>query len=208
MNNKELMLDVGQANDLKLAMRKGGWTNDDLKHLENQSILSNVLLFVRGQAEVKPKRKHNWIMVDFDAPPHCPEKWSVDGHLTSLGQQKVELRSDDNLYVGGRKVEDWLSERQMNGRSVKGTELEKEWEAQEVLNDNLLDALYNNQHLIPEHWKDGKFRYFPGTKFHFPDGYLYIRYLYWFDGQWHWDWLWLGNLWDGADPTAVLASPL
>src|SRR3989344_599286 len=50
----ELMLDVGQANELKLAMRRNGWRNADIKELCRGNTLSGVLSIVRGKAKIKP----------------------------------------------------------------------------------------------------------------------------------------------------------
>ncbi len=38
------------------------------------------------------------------------------------------------------------------------------------------------------------------------DGNLYVRYLYWKDGQWNWNYNWLDNEFDGQNPAAVSAS--
>lgn len=38
------------------------------------------------------------------------------------------------------------------------------------------------------------------------DGNLYVRYLYWNDGQWNWNYNWLDNEWDDQNPAAVSAS--
>lgn len=50
--NKELMLDVGQANELKLAFRRAGYTNELIKKLCEGAILEDVLAFMRGTAKI------------------------------------------------------------------------------------------------------------------------------------------------------------
>lgn len=53
-----LMLDVGQANELKLALReaRGGdgseWTNADIKNLSKPSVLGPILDYLRDRAEI------------------------------------------------------------------------------------------------------------------------------------------------------------
>lgn len=39
-----------------------------------------------------------------------------------------------------------------------------------------------------------------------PDGYCCVRYLYWNGDRWNWNYNWLDNLWNAADPAAVLAT--
>ncbi len=38
------------------------------------------------------------------------------------------------------------------------------------------------------------------------DGNLCVRYLYWNDGRWDWNYNWLDNDWNADNPAAVLAS--
>jgi hypothetical protein len=39
------------------------------------------------------------------------------------------------------------------------------------------------------------------------NGNLYVRYLYWNDGKWNWNYNWLDNKWDDQNLAAVSASP-
>lgn len=56
--DKGLMLDVGQADELKKAFRRGGWTNADIKRLCEGENAKEVLRFIRGEAVIiEPKRK-------------------------------------------------------------------------------------------------------------------------------------------------------
>lgn len=38
------------------------------------------------------------------------------------------------------------------------------------------------------------------------DGNLYVRYLYWNDGQWNWNYNWLDNEFSEQNPAAVSAT--
>ncbi|MEK7536857.1 MAG: hypothetical protein AAB584_00205 [Patescibacteria group bacterium] len=48
----ELTLEVGQANELKLAFRRHGYTAEEVKRLCEGNILAQTLLVIRGRAEV------------------------------------------------------------------------------------------------------------------------------------------------------------
>ena len=50
----ELMLDVGQANELKLAFRRSGWTSADVKKLSEGDIAIQLLPVIRGLAKIVP----------------------------------------------------------------------------------------------------------------------------------------------------------
>ena len=79
------------------------------------------------------------------------------------------------------------------------------------LDADIFLTLWENQHLIPESWKEKvngntRFIYFDGTVLRRSDGRRYILYLYWGDGGWYWRVDWLGHDWRGNRPSAVLAS--
>ena len=64
MNNNELMLDVGQADEIKLAMRREGfWTNEKIKNLCKKGFLAQVLEVLEGRAEIVPITKR-WYVKD------------------------------------------------------------------------------------------------------------------------------------------------
>lgn len=199
MNNNELMLDVGQANEIKLAMRREGpWTNEEIKMLcEQKGFLAQVREVLLGRAEIKPVE----YLVDLDADPFVPAGWSV-------------AKNDDGTpchIKGGRfkydstKVKLYLSKRQQNGKAIVGNDLHKELNGQPVYNANLLDFYLKNPHLIPEKW-EGKAVFFWGTIFRYSGDDLCVRYLYWYCGGWYWGCRWLGSEFDGGYPAAVSAS--
>jgi len=53
MSANDLMLDVSQAAELKLAFRRNGWNNAEIKTLSEGNILGEVLKVIKGQAEIK-----------------------------------------------------------------------------------------------------------------------------------------------------------
>lgn len=48
----DLMLDVGQANELKLAMRRAGFENQDVKRLGEKDFMKGVLGLLRGEYQL------------------------------------------------------------------------------------------------------------------------------------------------------------
>ena len=112
--------------------------------------------------------------------------------------------------MDGRKVVLHLSKRQQNGKWLRGYELCDELTGKPVLNANILDALYENTHLIPEDWKrdeKGNIRYiyFWGTIYRSADR-LFVRSLCFDRGGWGRRCDWLDRGWDFGGPATLLAS--
>ena len=79
------------------------------------------------------------------------------------------------------------------------------------LDAKIFQTFWENQHLIPESWKENTncnttFVYFDGTDLQDPNGHRCVLYLYWNGGEWRWHCDWLGYGWRVHDPSAVLAS--
>ena len=75
MSNDDLMLDVGQANEIKMFFRRSDWTNQDIKAFtEGDSDL--ILKYVRGLAEINIV-KH---VIDCSTDPFVPDSWSGEEH--------------------------------------------------------------------------------------------------------------------------------
>src|SRR3989338_1525835 len=143
----ELMLDVGQANELKLAFRRAGYTNADIKKLCEDDLLARLLPVVHGNAKISLV-KH---IIDCDADPFIPSGWKIEDHR-KMGGLVVELKNDE-LYLGGKKVSLYLSKPQKKGKTINGHDLHKDLDDEPVLNANVLDYLFENTNLIPESWK-------------------------------------------------------
>lgn len=187
----ELMLDVGQANELKLAFRRADYTNADIKKLCEGDMLAKVLPVVRDQAEVKVV-KH---LIDCDADPFLPNDW----------KKVEEHRKAGQLEWDPTKVKLYLSECQQNGKFINGHDLRKELTGRPVLNACVLDYLLAHPELIPDEWK-GKVVFFWGTIYCVSVGNLCVRYLYWSGDGWHGRYNWLDGDWIGSNPAALLAS--
>lgn len=194
MSNLET-LDVGQANELKLAFRHTGWTNEELKQLCEGNTLAEFCKVLLGQAEVKVLE----YVIDCDADPFVLSGWTVEEHQKG-GQFKFDPA----------QVEFWLSDRQRKGEFIEGNKLRKELAQKPVLNANVLDYLCAHPHFIPEEWKrdsEGRTRYifFWGTIYRDSDSHLYVRYLCWSGGRWGSLCSWLGHNWGVCDPAALRA---
>src|SRR3989344_1801838 len=187
---------VGLMHELTITACKAGWETKDFTVLaQNQDKCSEVLAFLRGNSELKVIQH----VIDCHADPTIPYKgWTVQEHLKQ-GQMKLELRPDGELYLNAKKVVLHLSEAQQDGKVVEGhklhTELLENEDEDTILNANVLDYLLAHPELIPESWKkdaEGRTLYvfFHGTTFRDSDGYLCVRSLSFFGGQWSWSFDW------------------
>ncbi len=80
------------------------------------------------------------------------------------------------------------------------------------LDAKVFQTLWENQHRIPESWKErvnGNIRYifFEGTVLRSPDGFRFVLCLYWLGGRWEWHYHRLGFDWRAYYLSAVLAQP-
>lgn len=169
-----------------------------------------VKAFLRGNVNITVV-KHT---IDLAKAPRLPfDNAEVVKH-DGKGIVEIELRSDDNLYVDDKKVSLHLSERQMGDKRIVGHELRKELEdgTQVLLNSNVLDYLYDHPELFPEHCKkneQGETRiiFFWGSIFRRPSlGRLFVRCLYWCDGELNRYYGWLDRDWGRQYPSASVAS--
>jgi hypothetical protein len=142
-------------------------------------------------------------------PFHSTEVVKHDGE----GVVEIELRSD-SLYVDGKLVSLFLSEKQKGDSTFVGTELRQELENgdQVLLNSNVLDYLFDHPELFPEHWKkddngDTRCIYFWSSVFRSSSrGGLCVRYLCWRGGKLDRGYDWLDRGWGRQRPSASVAS--
>jgi hypothetical protein len=172
--------------------------------------MEGVESFLRGNVAITVI-KHT---IDLAKTPRLPfENAEVVKH-EGIGVVEIGHRSDDSLYIDGKKVVLHLSERQMGDKRIVGHELRKELENGELvlLNSNVLDYLYDHPELFPEHWKkdekgETRFIYFWGSIFRDPSfGYLCVRFLFWDVGGLNRCCSWLGDDWIRQSPSASVAS--
>ena len=184
-----------QAAELDFALERNGWAAEDVKKLSEGDILAHVREVLLGHAEIKTLEH----VIDCDANPFTPSGWKVEEHQKG-GQFKFDAS----------QIEFYLSAAQKKGH-IESNKLRKELAGKPVLNANVLDYLLAHTELIPENWKkdeNGNTRYifFWGTIYRNSDGYLCVRYLYWYDDRWFWVSSWLDNDWFDDDPAALRAS--
>lgn len=193
----DLMLDVGQANELKLAFRRANYTNDDIKRLCEGNTLADIRNVLLGKAEVNMLE----YVIDLNADPFIPEGWSV-----------VQHQRGGSFKWNPKAVKLYLSKPQRKEESIDGNKLGRELENKPaVLNANILDYLLAYPHLIPEEWKkDEKGRtrniFFWGTLYRGSVGGLFVRCLCWGGGKWCSCGRWVGFDWGVGDPAALRAS--
>lgn len=150
------------------------------------------------------------IMVNLDAPPTLPFVGAEIESQIGTGWVKVERRAD-GLYVDDCKVVLYLVERQKDGKIIRGYELREELSGKLVLHPNIMDALFENQHLIPEDWKmdengSVRFIFFWAVIFRNAVGALCVRCFFFGDGGWGRNARWLDNDWHSGSPAALIAS--
>lgn len=186
----ELTLDVGQANELKLAFRRAGYTNAEIKRLCEGDLLSRLLPVIKGHAEVTMIR----YIIDCDVRFIVPHPFGIKKHIKG-----GEVEWDPT------KVQLYLSEDQRDGELIQGHKLHKKLTGKPVLNACVLDYLIAYPELIPDRWK-GKRIFFWGTIYRNPVDRLLVRYIFWDGVKWSWAFHWLNNDWYLNDPAALLAS--
>ena len=136
-----------------------GFTPDHVTKLGQFGNLAGIKSVLEGKAKIKPVAEdasriitlNETTVVNLATTPNLPFSGAtVESHIGE-GWAIVVKRSD-GLYVNGRKVVLHLSKRQIKGKTIQGHELREELTSKPVLNANLLDALADNPHLIPEAW--------------------------------------------------------
>lgn len=163
-----LMLDVGQAEKLKLAFRRNGWTKVKIDKLCEGEILKDVLAVIDGFAEIKTVR----YVIDLGVNPFVPDNWKIEEH-----------KKTGTFEWDPTKVQLYLSKQQIRGKVIDGNAIRKELVGKSVFNACLLDYLLAHPHIIPNAWK-WKYVFFWGTIYRRIDGTLCVRCLCWRDGLW------------------------
>lgn len=147
--------------------------------------------------------------IDTNVDPRVPFRGAKIVKHDRVGKITIELRADGCLYVDGRKVVLFRSERQMNGQIVKGYELRTEEDGLLVLSASILDFLLYYQEYIPKEWRkrneNGQITviFFLGTEYRDLTDFLYARGMYYIESQWTEAGYRLDYDWDSYKPFAV-----
>ncbi len=186
---------VWAALELEDAAVRLGFTPGELRALAGRK---DLLQLVRQALCGSVTTQH---IIDCDAKLFIPNGWRVEN------EDQLVSRIRGQLILDTSKIKLYLSSKQQDGKYIEGNKLRKELASDPVLNANVLDYLlkFENQHLIPEEWKD-KYIFFWGTIYRDSDDNLCVRFLCFNDGAWYWGYSWLGHGFCGSYPAAVLAS--
>lgn len=204
----EIGLDVGLANDLKLAFRRNDFTTEQVQRLKEGDLLGLVRGVLLGTHEIKAIEH----VIDLGAAARLPFSGAeVEVHRGS-GVVKLERRAD-GLYLNDKKLGLFRSRKQKKGSSVGGHDLRKELKGRgNNVSAKVLDYLVAHPELWPEEWKkdeDGNTLYvfFWDDIFRSPaHGGLCVRCGDWHDGEVVSFYDWLDGGWHGNDPAASSAS--
>lgn len=150
----------------------------------------------RPSAKPRKERKR---VIDCDALPFVPE-----GGGLAEAEHQVPGRVTGSFTWDPNKIALHLDPDQRDS-SIVGTELIKRLAGKPVLPAQVLDYLLAYPELLPEEWR-GKCVFFWGTVYRGPGSGLFVRYLCWCGGHWHWHDDWLGHRWRSGGPAAVSAS--
>jgi len=199
----DLMLDVGTANDLKMAFRRAGYSSADIKALCAGDKAAQILPVLRGHGTVQIVK--HVINLAGDCMPESwkLDKWAIEKHV-----------GNGMLEFDPSRLQLYFSKNQKDGEGIVGSKLRKELERNKVpfLNACVLDYLLAHPEIIPEDWKvdeNGNSRWicFWGTIYRHPNRKLYVRCLCWNVGVWYWDYYCFGgDGWDVRVPAAMLVS--
>jgi hypothetical protein len=196
-SDTELTLDVGQANEFKLACRRAGWKNKDIKTLCEGDSLAQILPFIRGNAVINVIEH----FIDCSLPSQNPD----------LRKEQMKMTISTHCFKGilkwDRNAQKDALYQYVSPRDADMVKRELEDNEVVVLPDNVLDYLLAHPRIIPDEWK-GKYVCFWGTIYHDEGGCFYVRCLDWEKEakKWGWHYSWSKNGFSHLSPAALPAS--
>lgn len=138
-------------------------------------------------------------IVNLDDAPFIPnDDWEVRDSDQFLSQAYGRFEWDP------AKVDLFVSSRQKENYSIKGSVLRQELEDRVVFSASLLDWLIGNQDQIPVEYR-GKLIFFWGTIYQVKNE-PWVRCLRWCGDRWNWHSRWLGSEWYSNSPALVMAG--
>lgn len=151
--NTHLSLDVGQANELKLAFRRYGWTNENIKHLCESDMLGLTLDILRGDAKAVYSKR----IIDLSATPLLKDGHTVVKHLKQGKKDWTKLRlalmnPHDLQYTNRRILYEFQKKTKVLTSLNKDTIMPLFLKGQRPANICLRDFLLEHQHLVPRDW--------------------------------------------------------
>ena len=171
----DLMLDVGQANQLKLVLRKADWSSADVNALCTEEKLREILFVIRGTGEVIVEK--HFIDCSADAPfmRYC------------AGGPKMHQKGDI-LEWDPEKIRLWKPKLHSSDQGIELEDLNSQLADKIVLNACVFGDLMKHTEFIPKSWK-GLEVFFVGTIYPDPNPVLngagiVARGIHYTDGQW------------------------
>ena len=196
----KLMLDVGTANEIKMALRRAGAVESDIKAMCKGDFMKGVIGLLHGEYELKPAAK----AVDsvFDPVSFIGEGWSCD---EERNPRSVTLPLLDD-YSKVKLSTDWLEDCSSVDSKTRRANILADMNHIPLNIDHFFD-LWTNKEKIPKKWKKVKGGItFDGDVLRGSDGRSYFLCLCWRGGLWRWDCRWFGHGCSAFFPSAVLAS--
>lgn len=178
--DSELMLDVGQANELKLAFRRGLWTNAEIKGLCQGDLLSRIRSALHGHARIVEA------VIDSDGHGERVPNFYRDMPATIIEHAKL-----GDIVWNPFKVRFYHAFEELGGICY-WPKVKKALAGKKLLNATMMEYLIAHQALVPESWPryaDGN-QYslaFAGTVYRTCDGAQTIRVMmrYGDERPWH-----------------------
>lgn len=194
--------------ELSDGFEEDGYTPEEVKALRSHGYLRATLRVLRGTHEIRPIDH----IVDLAVPCKLPFTGAERVSPAKTGVVKLERR-DDDLYLNGKKINLFISEKQKGDKAIGGHDFRKELEARGGnVSAKVLDHLVDYPQMWPESWKKDDqgntiYVYFWDDIFRSPSrGGLYVRYGCWHGGRVVSNYDWLGSGWHSNDPSASVAS--
>ncbi len=153
MSRKNLGLDVGQAQELKLAFRRHDWDNELIKRLCESNILGDALDILRGDAQAVPIER----VVDLGAEPEIKDGSVVVKHVKQgvkpwrdIRLALIDPRDLHYTRLGIPYDQEPPDQRimEINPRTMRPHFLKGQRPANILMRDFLLEI----PHLIPHDW--------------------------------------------------------
>lgn len=167
------------------------WLREFKKFLRKEECWKKLIITInRNRFNTVEHIGHGWSIVADETDARSTLLTELD--LTKV--QHITMLKDGETYVEGEKK----LKRLKSSGYIR-------------LDADIFLTFWENQHLIPESWKEKvngntRFIYFDGTVLRGPGGDRFILYLYWDDSKWLWNVDWLDLGWNDNSPSAVLAS--
>ncbi len=178
--NDDLMLDVSQAHELKMAFRRNGWTNGDIKTLSEGDILTSVLDVIRGNSCVINNEELSAInIIDTRTKPKSTTHHAVINHISN-GLLKWDI-SKISLFVSKEFDRPCELYKELCDEFDGSYPSYKKISNKSLANARVAEYLLAHPDLIPEEWKEYTYILFLGTVYccPFDAPWLEASSIYW-----------------------------